>query len=206
MAPVIGRPGRAADALLFAVTAAELAVLVHLTPAFTLVDWVYLSQHLLVLAIALVRRPPHAWDHSLSASAAVAVAYVYPWAQAAYLLWVPGTPLWPEGGLVLVTVAAVLSLSSLASLGRSFGVRPAMRSLVARGPYRVVRHPLYLAYLVSDLGYNAQEFNLGTIVLTLTGWLSLVYRIQIEERVLAQHREWPNYIRSVRYRLVPGIW
>ena len=195
-----------ADYLLFGVTLVELAILFPLTPTFTVVDWIYVSQHLLVLGIALTRPQPQAQDHSLATSAAVIVAYAYPYAQVAYLRWVPGDPAWATGGLVLVTLAACLSLGSLLTLGRWFGVRPALRGLATTGPYRLVRHPIYLAYLIADIGYNLQEWNLATLLLVAAGWMSLLYRIRAEERVLAGHADWPSYVARVRYRLVPGLW
>ena len=197
---------RFADLLLFGVTSAELALLFDLTPTFTITDWIYVSQHLLVLAIALTRRPPVALDRSLPTSAAVIVAYAYPYAQVLYLRWVPGDPAWPAGGFVLVTVAAVLSLLSLLTLGRWFGIRPALRGLAMEGPYRLVRHPMYLAYVLADIGYNLQEWNSGTALLVVSGWVSLLYRIHAEERVLSRHESWPVYIARVRYRLIPGLW
>jgi hypothetical protein len=115
------RPGFA-DFLLFGVTLVELALLFVLVPAFTIADWIYVSQHLLVLGIALTRRAPRAQDHSLPSSAAVVVSYAYPYAQVAYLRWVPGDAAWPAVGLVLLALAACLSLASLLTLGRWFGV------------------------------------------------------------------------------------
>jgi protein-S-isoprenylcysteine O-methyltransferase Ste14 len=195
-----------ADLLLFAVTSVELAILFPLTPTFTLVDWIYVLQHLLVLGIALVRRSPSWQDHSLPVSAAVVVAYVYSYAQVAYLRWVPGESAWPEGGLVIVTLAAVLSLASLLTIGRRFGVRPASRTLATGGPYRIVRHPMYLAYVLADIGYNLQEWNIGTLLLVIAGWVSLFYRIHAEERVLMRDEGWPAYAFSVRHRIIPGVW
>lgn len=195
-----------ADFLLFGVTAAELALLFHLTPAFSFADWIYTSQHLLVLGIAVTRRPPELGDHSLPAGAAVVVAYAYPYAQVAYLHWVPGEPVAPAVGLILVTLAACLSLASLLRLGRCFGVRPALRGLATGGPYRLVRHPMYLAYILADIGYNLQEWNPGTALLVIAGWASLWYRIRAEERVLSRHAGWPAYVAEVRHRLLPGLW
>jgi protein-S-isoprenylcysteine O-methyltransferase Ste14 len=197
---------RFADFLLFGVTSAELALLLVLTPTFTIADWIYLSQHLLVLGIALTRPPPEAQDRSVLSNAAVVVAYAYPYAQVLYLRSIPGDAAWPTGGLVLVTLAACLSLASLLSLGRRFGVRPALRGLVTRGPYRFVRHPMYLAYVVADIGYNLQEWNFGTALLVIAGWTSLVYRIHAEERVLSRDGGWPAYVSAVRHRLLPGLW
>ena len=197
---------RLGDFLLFGVTSAELALLFLMTPTFTIVDWIYVLQHLLVLGIALTRRAPQVQDISLPSSASVVVAYAYPYAQVVYLRWVPGDPAWPAGGLFLVTLAACLSLACLISLGRRFGVFPALRDLQTRGPYRLVRHPMYLAYVVADIGYNLQEWNFGTVLLVVAGWASLLYRIHAEERILSQDARWSNYVALVRHRLLPGLW
>jgi protein-S-isoprenylcysteine O-methyltransferase Ste14 len=203
-AGVSGR--RLADLLLFSVTSAELAILVRQMPTFGPIDWVYVSQHLLVLAIAFARHAPVARDFSPGASAAVVVSYAYPYAQVLYLGRVPGQSAWPEGGFVLVAIAAGLSVVSLLSLGRSFGIRPALRRLVTSGPYGVVRHPMYLSYLVSDIGYNLQEWNIVSVLLVLAGWTSLAYRIHAEERVLSHDAGWSAYAASVPYRLIPRVW
>lgn len=197
---------RLADLLLFGITATELGILLFLTSTFTTLDWIYLLGHIVVLGIALTRPAPRTQDVSVQSSAAVAVAYTYPYAQLIYLRWQPGYAASPEAGLVLVTLSAVLSLTSLLTLGRSFGLRPALRGLATRGPYRLVRHPIYLAYVIGDIGYNLQEWNWGTVLLTVAGWAASVYRIRAEERVLAQDSGWRNYATSVRYRLLPGLW
>ena len=192
--------------LLFSFTIVELALLVRLTPSFTVVDWIYVAQNLLVLGIALTRRAPIAQDHSLPASAAVAISMTYPYAQVICLDWADGNVVFPDGGLVLVGVAACLSLASLLSIGRSFGLRPALRGLATKGPYRIVRHPMYLAYFVSDVGYQLNEWNFATLLIVLFGWASLIYRIRAEERILSLDAEWSTYTRKVAYRLIPGIW
>ena len=204
VAAVAGRS--VADLMLLAVTAVELVILLRLTPSFTVVDWVYVSQHLVVLGIALTRPAPVAQDRSLRAAFAVAVSYAYPYALVICLHWTEGHVLWPGGGLVLVTVSAAISLAGLLSLGRFFGLRPALRGLATGGPYRLVRHPLYLAYILADLGYELHEWNLGTTLIILAGWASLLYRILAEERVLSQDPGWQGYAGSVRYRLIPGLW
>jgi protein-S-isoprenylcysteine O-methyltransferase Ste14 len=201
---ISGRP--IGDFLLFGVTATELVILFQLTPTFTLVDWIYVLQHVMVLLIAFTRRAPRAQDHSLASSAAVFVAYTYPYAQVIYLGWIPGDPAWPGDGLVLVILAAVLSLASLFTIGRMFGVRPALRGLAIKGPYSLVRHPMYLSYVIADIGYNLQEWNPGTALIVMAGWASLIYRIHAEERILSQDDRWPTYAASVRYRLLPGLW
>ena len=194
------------DLVLLGVTLVELVLLFQLTPSFTLTDWIYLLQHLLVLGVALTRRPPERQDRSLLSNTSIVVVYAYPYGQLVYLRWVPGDEPWPQGGLYIVAAAACLSLASLFSLGRLFGVRPALRGLATKGPYRVIRHPMYLAYMVSDFGYNLEEGNWGTALMVLAGWAALVYRIHAEERILAHDPGWAAYAARVRSRLIPGLW
>jgi protein-S-isoprenylcysteine O-methyltransferase Ste14 len=202
--PFAGR--RFADLLLFCVTSTELVILVLLTPTFGIADWIYVLQHVVVLGIAVARPHPRVRDYSVPSSIAVAVSYAYPYAQVIYLRWSPGEEAWPAGGLALVTLAAGLSFLSLLAIRRRFGVRPALRGLATGGPYRFVRHPMYLSYILADIGYNLEEWNFVTVLLVLIGWASLVYRIHAEERVISQDTGWPAYLAQVRYRLFPGLW
>ncbi|HEY7000121.1 MAG TPA: isoprenylcysteine carboxylmethyltransferase family protein [Candidatus Udaeobacter sp.] len=201
---MLGR--RFADFLLFCVTAVELVLLFLLTPTFTITDWIYVLQHFIVLGIAMTRPQPKVRDYSVASSIAVGVAYLYPYAQVIYLRWSPGYVAWPAAGLALVMLAAGLSLVSLVTIGRLFGVRPALRGLVTSGPYRIIRHPIYLSYVIGDIGYNLQEWNYVTLLLVLFGWMSLVYRIYAEERVISQHPGWQAYVARVGYRVFPGVW
>lgn len=195
-----------ADLLLFCVTTTALVVLCLLTPTLGVVGWLYVLQHLLVLGFALTRREPVLLDYSFPSSIAVGVAYLCPYAQVICLYWWPGKVAWPEAGLVLTTIAAALSIVCLVTLGKQFGVRPALRGLVTRGPYRVVRHPLYLSYVIAGIGFNLQASNLPTVLLLFLGWASMVYRILAEERVVSRDPAWPAYVGFVRYRLMPGLW
>jgi protein-S-isoprenylcysteine O-methyltransferase Ste14 len=171
-----------------------------------MVDWIYVGEHLVVLGISLKRRQPVALDASLPASIAVVVAYAYPYAQVICLHSMEGHVEWPTGGLVLVTLSAFLSLAALLSIGRFFGVRPAWRGLTTSGPYGLVRHPMYLAYLIADIGYQLQEWNAGTVLIVIAGWVSLVYRIHAEENMLSLDTGWEAYVHKVPYRLIPGLW
>jgi protein-S-isoprenylcysteine O-methyltransferase Ste14 len=111
-----------------------------------------------------------------------------------------------QWGLVLQFCGVVICLWSFAFLGRSFGFAAADRGLVQRGPYRVVRHPIYASYLLLQTGYLLQSLSVRNLVVVVLAMACNVGRIRAEERVLKTNAAHPAYRKRVRWRLVPGIW
>jgi protein-S-isoprenylcysteine O-methyltransferase Ste14 len=109
-------------------------------------------------------------------------------------------------GFLLQLGGAAFVCVSLAFLGRSFGLVAANRGIVAQGPYRLVRHPTYLGYLIVQIGYVAENPSLrnGTIVLCAT--LAQLVRIRYEERVLSHDAAYDAYRSRVRFRLIPYVY
>lgn len=109
--------------------------------------------------------------------------------------------------IAVMTVGWVVSVWSLAVLGRRFGVLADARGLVARGPYRVVRHPLYLGELTNLAGLvvGSRQW-----VLPFAAWSVLVgvqlIRSVYEERVLeGVFPEYRQYRQRVPSRILPGL-
>lgn len=105
----------------------------------------------------------------------------------------------------VVIVGTLFTIWSLATLGRNFGIFPEVRGLVTRGPYRLVRHPVYLGEGISALGLLLAKPH-PLIVLIFALFVALQYgRTIYEERALraAFPDDYPAYARRVP-RLIPG--
>ena len=88
----------------------------------------------------------------------------------------------------------------------SFSLAPQARELVRTGPYRLVRHPIYAAYLLQYLGMWLGHFTLP-FGITLLAWLALIsLRVHYEEAVLeATFPEYAQYRQEVGL-LCPRGW
>ena len=163
----------------------------------------FFAQQLLVALAYLIRRP-----------AALVTRRVHDWALA-FAGTFMGVLFRPEGahpawgvatGTVLQFAGAALAVTSLLALGRSFGFAPAHRGVVIRGPYRVLRHPMYASYLVLDTGYLLQCVSVRNSVVLVLGTLCNAGRALAEERLLARDAAYREYRSRVRRRIVPGLW
>lgn len=111
----------------------------------------------------------------------------------------------PGLALTLIALAGYgLILWSLLVLGGRFGIAPADRGLVTGGPYRLVRHPMYLGELLlrGALVASAPDL-LPAVLLGLALAFIQVLRIRREEGLI---RGYPSYASQVRFRLIPGVW
>lgn len=92
------------------------------------------------------------------------------------------------------------------SLRRSFGLLPAHRGVIVVGPYRFVRHPMYLGYLVTDIGFLAANFGVRNVVIVVAQWALQAVRIVKEEQLLSKDATYRDYMSRVCYRLIRGVF
>jgi protein-S-isoprenylcysteine O-methyltransferase Ste14 len=99
--------------------------------------------------------------------------------------------------------ALVLAVLSLGRLGRCFGVLPDARGVVTAGPYRFVRHPLYLGELGAVAGVAVAAPGIRNAVALAALTAAQVGRAHLEERTLV--RAFPEYeeYRSRTPMLIP---
>lgn len=117
-----------------------------------------------------------------------------------------GSPCW--------LLACVLGLGvGVVTLGYNrpgnFGIYPqpkAQAQLITAGPYRYIRHPMYLGLLLTMLGialYNAHWLNLAGLALVAA---AVTGKALLEERLLlARFPDYADYMRRTA-RLLPGLF
>ena len=109
-------------------------------------------------------------------------------------LWLttPFTPVfWSTGlaavGVVLSVVGVTGSLFCVLVLGRSLGIVVSVREIVLHGPYRYVRHPIYLGYFFVFVGLFLTACTVRMGVLTVGAAGMLCWRARLEEAILSAH-------------------
>jgi len=107
----------------------------------------------------------------------------------------------------VVTISGIIiAIYSVSTLGGSFSIIPQARKLVQSGPYKYVRHPVYLGELISILGIVLSRLSTMAMAIYCLLTALLIYRALQEEKLLAGI--FPEYaIYSLRRaRFIPGIY
>ncbi len=125
------------------------------------------------------RRGPWLRGGALVALASAAAVVVDP-SGAAHAGWAQTAA---SGAVSLASLA--LAFGALGRLGRCFGVLPDARGVVTRGPYRVVRHPIYLGELGAVAGVLIASPNARNVLALAALVLAQTGRARLEERTLA---------------------
>jgi protein-S-isoprenylcysteine O-methyltransferase Ste14 len=116
-------------------------------------------------------------------------------------------PAWGlTAGLVLQLFGLTICITSFLALGRSFGFVAADRGLVTRGPYAIVRHPIYASYLFLQAGYLLQSISIRNALVVVFASGCNVGRAFAEDRMLTTNDHYDAYRSHVTWRLIPGVW
>lgn len=148
------------------------------------------------LAVAWTQQRRARWARGAPMRSAGGVARwgpAFAWVPYVVLDWRPGPTIAPvtpivEIGLALTVLGVAFALWAVATLGREFDLAPEVHrdhAVVRAGPYRWVRHPLYVGIAVHLVGAGIASGNLVLILGILLAGLPLLYfRARAEEDLL----------------------
>jgi protein-S-isoprenylcysteine O-methyltransferase Ste14 len=201
---VTSRPGLLAGNLAGAAVAVYLLLpnLRFFVGTGRMIGLVFVIQQVWVAVVFLARRAPR----SVSRRALDWFAAYAGW-LISFLVRPGGVhPAWGVAvGFWVQVLGLLLWAWAFARLGRSYGIVPANRGLVTRGPYALVRHPLYTAYIIGGIGYLLQSPSVRNVAVELIAVSWQLVRIRAEERHL-DGPQYATYRGRVRWRLCPGLW
>jgi protein-S-isoprenylcysteine O-methyltransferase Ste14 len=103
-------------------------------------------------------------------------------------------------------VGLAIVIAGKMTLGRSFGLMPANRGVVSSGMYRIVRHPIYLGYLITHLAFLFATPSAWNVAALFAADSALLARAVCEEQTLSRDERYRAYQQSVRWRVCPGVF
>ncbi|MFX0087606.1 MAG: methyltransferase family protein [Candidatus Hodarchaeota archaeon] len=123
--------------------------------------------------------------------------------EVTWMFWMLGTLMIIIGGLILCISRIILGRESTIVIGLEKD-----HKLITKGPYHIIRHPIYTGASFLFLGYSLSFSSLIcliVILLVLALWLNK--RMTLEETLLIQTfgEEYLNYIKRTK-RLIPFIY
>lgn len=78
--------------------------------------------------------------------------------------------------------------------------------LITTGPYRYIRHPMYVSLIIMMLGitfYNYHVLNFFGVVMVI---IAVISKARIEEKLLNNHFQNYNDYQRQTSRFIPGVY
>lgn len=105
---------------------------------------------------------------------------------------------------ILIGCWAIISLK----IG-NFNATPTIKKnahLVKHGPYKLLRHPMYLAVLLVVFALIFNDFTLGRLFAGIFLFIVLIFKLFYEEKLLLAHfKEYSDYMKTTN-RFIPFIF
>lgn len=116
----------------------------------------------------------------------------------------------PGWAFILIGLSGILAFWAMAvmRLG-NFNVVPTPVQngvLVSRGPYKLIRHPMYTSIFIFAAALLSSQFDYKKLIITLVLVAGLVVKMLYEESLLYKHFEgYKNYMLKTK-RVIPFLW
>ena len=162
------------------------------------------SFYMLLALLIMTRSPAKAQADGLLPRIAAFVGTYLPWTITSFGKTEQALPNLLSTACVLIGM--IMMLVTIRHLGGSFSLVPQARSVVQTGPYRWIKHPLYLSEEIAILGVVLQYLTPVTVTVLVLHIGVQVCRILYEEDLLRRNcAEYSSYEAS-RWRLIPYVW
>ena len=161
---------------------------------------IFLVMESLIIVFVIFRQPPKrvsglTLDWVVAFIAMISPMFIMPTANEDDVL-----------GLLIQIFGACLTIAGIIFLNRSFGIVPADRGIKTTGIYKIIRHPLYAGYILTDIGIIFNHFTIINLAWIILASVFLVIRILREEIFLIKNESYRNFKAKTRWRLIPYIW
>jgi protein-S-isoprenylcysteine O-methyltransferase Ste14 len=168
-----------------------------------LTNLLLLVSEMLVVALTVLRRSAATVDRSMRARLLTTVSLLGPplVRPVQMIPWLP-----PSITVAGSVIGLAIVIAGKLTLGRSFGLMPANRGIVSSGVYRLVRHPIYLGYLITHVAFIFANPTAWNVVVLTLGDIALLLRAVCEEQTLARDASYREYQQLVRWRVCPGLF
>ena len=78
--------------------------------------------------------------------------------------------------------------------------------MVCSGAYRVIRHPIYLGYLLTHVAFLMANASAWNALALGTADAALLIRVHLEEKTLTTDDRYRRYVRLVPWRMIPKVY
>ena len=109
------------------------------------------------------------------------------------------------GAVLTARGAGAIDPLELAGI-RQAAARASTEALKVVGPFRVVRHPIYLGWILMVVAAPTMTMNRLFFAAISSAYLILAIPWEEKSLVAAHGDQYRAYQRSVRWRVVPGLW
>lgn len=111
---------------------------------------------------------------------------------------------------IIAALAILLGLAAMLAMTKpTLTVMPEVArgaELSTNGPYKYIRHPMYLALILLGLAMLVQDFTYIRLGVYVALIILLIFKSRYEERLLAAHyRTYATYQKKT-YRFIPKIY